>query len=465
MKHFPRLKPPIAALAAAAVFLFSSVPSSAEEPDTDYGASAYSFLETLVTSYPARTNEENNNRSQAVQDAGDWIQSQLESFGYTVGVQEYVHPNYIGTNYYVTKPGTSDQIICVGAHYDSENTDGADDNASGVGVLLELAQRFADVETPCTIQFVFFDGEENGGYVGSCQYINFVLTEQELLDKILCYINIDSVGAGDRLYAYGGVYEDDGTLTQIWPYQLAMAAAEVSGIPLYTLPEEVASHPDEDLAFRSPTRITGSDQHYFQTNGIPYVYFEASLWYDGSEDGGNDQTRLTCHYQTANPAFASTGGQIMHTEFDDLDTLNQLLPGRLQENMAHTSQIISSMLMEITEDTPKDMADLPYTPTEAMTESAQTPESSSETDESGTDESEASSESDSFEPQQSSSQSGTTATLQSNHSLILMIFGFAGAMILLLVGFIIYSTASGTRRRRRRKRFNRKKKKKKNRFE
>lgn len=463
MKHCLRLHPPIAALAAAAICLFTSVPLPAAEIDTDYGTAAYSFLETLVSSYPERTNKENN-RSQAVLDAGLWIQSQLESFGYTVGIQEYVHMNYTGTNYYVTKQGTSDQIVCVGAHYDSEQTDGADDNGSGVGVLLELAQRFAQVETPCTIQFVFFDGEENGGYVGSCQYINFVLTEQELLDKILCYINIDSVGAGDRLYAYGGVYEEDGSLSQLWPYQLAMAAAEVSGISLYTLPEEVASYPDEELSFRSPTRITGSDHHYFRTNGIPYVYFEASLWYDGSDDGGNEETRLTCHYQTANPSFASTGGQIMHTEFDDLETLSQLLPGRLQENMAHTSQIISSMLMEITENTPTDMAGLSYTPTEAMTEAIQEPEASVEPDETPAD-SYASDENSSAEEQEAASQSGTPAVLQSNHGLILIIFGFAAAMIILLVGFIIYTTASATRRRRRRKRFNRKKKKKKNRFE
>jgi len=416
-------------------------------PDTTgYGEAAYAFLETLTSTWPERLNEENN-RSQSLNDAGLWIKGELEAFGYTVESQDYTHFNYTGTNYYTTKPGTSDKIICIGAHYDCVNTTGTDDNGSGVSVLLELAQRFADIDTPCTLQFVFFDNEEYGGFVGSYNFVNYVLNEQGLLDDVLCFINLDSVGAGDRLYAYSGVYDEADNLTQIWPLQLAQAAAGISNVSLCTLPEEVASHPDAALAFRSPTRIIGSDHYYFMTQGIPYLYFEAGLWCNDDGTGGNSDTHLTCHYQTANPAFASTGGQIMHTEFDNLQTLNQLLPGRVQYNLTCVSLVVSSMLMQITEQTPLDMEGMPYTPSEYVEPTTAAPEPEV-----------------TLPPETTPSSGSSDLTLYSNHSLIIIIFSFAGAVVILLIGFVIYTSSANTRRKKRRRRLNNSKKKKKNRF-
>ncbi len=418
---------------------------SAVSASTDYGDAAYSFLEVLNANWPNRLNEEFN-RTQTLNDTGLWIKSQLESFGYTVQNHDYSHFNYTGTNYYAVKPGASDKIICVGAHYDSVNTNGADDNGSGVSVLLELAQRFASIDTPCTIQFVFFDNEEYGGFVGSYTYINYVLGTQGLLDDVLCYINLDSIGAGDRLYAYGGVYDETDTLTQIWPLQLAQAAAGISGVSLCTLPEEVASHPAPERAFRSPTRNMGSDHYYFMVQGIPYVYFEASLWCNDDGTGGNEETHLTCHYQTADPAFASTGGQIMHTEFDNLQTLNELLPGRVEYNLSSISRIVSSMLTEITEYTPQDMVGMPYEPSEYVPPTEAPPETEAPT----------------LPPTEApTAEHSTELPLSSNHSLIIIIFSFAGALVLLLIGFVIYTSSVNTRRKRRKRRSNKMKKKKK----
>lgn len=415
---------------------FSSAPEAAEPPsDEAYGSAAYSYLDTLVHTYPQRTNNENA-RSQADIDAGLWIRSQLESMGYTVSTQDYEHLAYTGTNYYVTKPGSSDRIVCIGAHYDCADTTGTDDNGSGVSILLELANRFFQTDTPCTLQFVFFDNEEQGGFVGSYNYVNYVLKEQQLLDDVLCYINLDSVGGGDRLYAYGGVYDENGRLDKIWPYNLANACADELGISLYTLPEQVEE-------FQTPTRYSGSDQHYFREEGIPYLYLEAGLWCDDDGSGGNDETRLTCHYQTADPAFASTGGQIMHTEFDSLDTLNTLLPGRIQSNLTAVSRLVSEMLLNITEQTPIHFAALPELPSVPETLPQTAPEET--------------------EPESSAH---SDSVLGGNHSLILILLCFIGALILLVVGFVIYTSSSSARIKRRKRRFQkRRRKKKKNRFE
>ena len=133
--------------------------SAASETEDLYGVEAYANLEAIYQNFPQRINDENN-RSENVTNAGLWIQSQLESYGYEVSTHDFTHFNFTGTNYFVTKPGKSDKTIIIGAHYDSMPTAGVDDNGSGVSVLLELAHRFYDMDTPCTLQFVFFDTEE-----------------------------------------------------------------------------------------------------------------------------------------------------------------------------------------------------------------------------------------------------------------------------------------------------------------
>ena len=319
----------------------TTAPDSQSE-DT-YGVDAYANLEYLYQNFPQRINDENN-RSENVTNAGLWIQSQLESYGYEVSTHDYVHFNFTGTNYFVTKPGDSEKTIVIGAHYDSMPTAGVDDNGSGVSVLLELAKRFHDVETPCTLQFVFFDTEEYANYAGSSCFVYTYLIPNNLLDNVLCCINIDSIAGGDRLYGYGGEYNEDGDLTREWVYDEANLIADDLGLDLYTLPEQVEE-------FQSPTRLLGSDSYYFAQEGIPYLYMEASLWCNDDGTGGNDETHLTCHYQTANEAFASTGGQIMHTEFDDLNLLNELLPGRIQKNLHDASAIVTGMLLDISPNT------------------------------------------------------------------------------------------------------------------
>ncbi|MCO5386747.1 M28 family peptidase [Desulfosporosinus sp.] len=88
-------------------------------------------------------------------------------------------------------PGTRPDTIIVGAHYDSAtvNAPGAVDNASGVGVLLELARVLSQEPHEETYQLVFFGAEEYG-LVGSQFY-----TSQVDLSAVRWMLNLDMIGS------------------------------------------------------------------------------------------------------------------------------------------------------------------------------------------------------------------------------------------------------------------------------
>lgn len=108
--------------------------------------------------------------------AGGWVEQRLAGMGdewyrvwrEEVPVREGSAFNVIAERRGVGMEGAADEIVVIGAHYDTEvNTPGADDNASGVAAMLELAQRFAGVDTARTLRFVAFTNEEGANSRGS----------------------------------------------------------------------------------------------------------------------------------------------------------------------------------------------------------------------------------------------------------------------------------------------------------
>jgi aminopeptidase YwaD len=124
-------------------------------------------------------------------------------------------PQKINTKYSVsTQPNTEicniigyipgkiypDSFIVIGAHYDHlgkvavQHFPGANDNASGVAMLLDLSREFArsDIKPDYSLIFISFAGEEIG-LLGSKYFTVYSPIE---LKKIKLMINLDMVGSG-----------------------------------------------------------------------------------------------------------------------------------------------------------------------------------------------------------------------------------------------------------------------------
>lgn len=95
--------------------------------------------------------------------AGEYIKSEFSSYGYNVSIQPYDAKNGTYENIFVLKKGKKnpDKILVIGAHYDTvTGTPGADDNASGIAALLELARLLFDEPLDMSLHFTAFTLEE-----------------------------------------------------------------------------------------------------------------------------------------------------------------------------------------------------------------------------------------------------------------------------------------------------------------
>lgn len=94
--------------------------------------------------------------------AQEYIVGEFETMGYEVVLREYEVEDRTVANIEVVLEGAtrSEEIVVVGAHYDTAANPGADDNASAVAALLELARWFEGKNSDRTLRFVAFVNEE-----------------------------------------------------------------------------------------------------------------------------------------------------------------------------------------------------------------------------------------------------------------------------------------------------------------
>lgn len=170
-------------------------------------------------------------------------------------------------------PGTdlADQVVIIGAHFDHLGCSacgifrGADDNASGTSVVLEVARAIckSGIKPRRTIVFASWTGEE-AGLVGS-NY--FAANPPVPLDKIVSNVELDMVGAGTP-----GTFMTTGASAYPAHYQnVASGAADLG----YKLTPDVIVGASDHLAFtrkKVPTSLiysAGEHPNYHSTRDVP----------------------------------------------------------------------------------------------------------------------------------------------------------------------------------------------------
>ena len=276
----------------------------ASTPVSEYGVLARTYLVALTDLGPRVAGTEKE--AQAAQ----YISDTFAQMGYSAELQSFSEPDGEGmvidsANVIATKTGSSAQEIIVGAHYDSADMGlGADDNATGVAVMLEAAELVKNISTPYTIRFIAF-GAEEPGLLGSYAYRDQM--SQADFENTIAMINLDSVVVGDIAY----IYSDEGSQTAIRDWALEWAFG--NGFDLQTI--QNVDLTDED-------GYGSSDYSAFREVGIPYMYFETTNWTLGNLDG----------YTQVDPQYGENG-IIRHTQYDTLQYLDTTFPGRVDKNL------------------------------------------------------------------------------------------------------------------------------------
>ena len=140
----------------------------------------------------------------AEEEAARYIADSLRSWGYQVRVQRVdVEGRTVTQNVIATRSKQADKAMLIGAHIDSKiPSPGANDNASGVAVMLELAYLLGDTDLPEPCVFVGFGAEEmvdknsDHHHYGS----RALASDEAFRAGISCMTTLDMVGVGQTLY-------------------------------------------------------------------------------------------------------------------------------------------------------------------------------------------------------------------------------------------------------------------------
>jgi len=206
-------------LPVAGAFWSASMPGETHRgnvPPPDVGpAGLEDGLRRHVEELAGRIGPRNRFMGDSLQTARQYVVAELEAAGYSPEVLPYATDEGEVANVVATLPGStaSAEIVVVGAHYDTvPTTPGADDNASGVAVLLETARALAGRSFPRTIRFVAFANEEPPYFktdeMGSRQYAKRC---REQGDNVVAMYSLESLG-----------YFDDAPGSQMYPPPFAL---------------------------------------------------------------------------------------------------------------------------------------------------------------------------------------------------------------------------------------------------
>jgi len=257
--------------------------------------------------------------------AREFIDGAFQQYGYFPLTQEFIargrDRRVHSANIIALKGGESAERLVVAAHYDSvEVGKGYLDNATGVGLLLEVAARVKDVPTPYTIVFVAFGAEEDDQL--GAEYFLRAMTDVDRKATI-GMINLDSPAGGETLTVmsrFGGA---------TWLRDDALSAADQLGVPLVTSPE--------GRGRPAGTVWMPADEVPFADADIPTAVFSAVSW----EDSPGRRMNAT-----------ADGAPIWHTPRDTVAYVDEKFPGRVRDQLRDMSRLLETLLTSNLKRTP-----------------------------------------------------------------------------------------------------------------
>jgi len=223
-------------------------------------------------------------------------------------------------NIIATLPGNDpllkDEFIVIGGHYDStanpkrDINNGADDNASGTSMVMELFEKYAESNShKRTLVFMLYGGEELG-LLGSEYYVQNPTID---LSKIQLMVNLDMVGRldGERTLYLGGIPSATNFEKEINPF------LEESNFNIVAYSTGTTQR---DNLF------SASDHWNFYKSGVPVIFFFTGIHddyhtprdeidlvnYDGLKDIADLADKVVNHFSDLNE-------RLVFTKFDDAE--------------------------------------------------------------------------------------------------------------------------------------------------
>jgi Zn-dependent M28 family amino/carboxypeptidase len=224
---------------------------------------------------------------EALQRAAMYIEDEWRTQGYAVERREFNVSEIRCANLVASRKGGTRQneILLLGAHYDSVmGSPGANDNASGVALLLEMSRIFQAIEPTLTVRFVAFANEEPPFFMTHQQgSILYAEEARRLGEDIRLMASLETVGyycdePGSQSYPplFSLFYPDRGNFIAIVSdfrsravtRQLAKAFRARSDFPLETV-----------STFRFVPGVAWSDHSSFWRQGYRAVMLTDTAFY------------------------------------------------------------------------------------------------------------------------------------------------------------------------------------------
>lgn len=340
---FSAMRHRIAALAFGVCFILP-----AHATASAFGEIASTQARHIATVFPGRMTG-----TPAEMLSADYLRQQFADMGYQSDIRTF-HSRYIytsrndsknwhnvtGSTVIAAHEGKTAQQIIIMAHLDTfapmsdEDTDhnlggltlqGMDDNAAGLGVMLELAERLKNIPTKYGIRFVATSGEEEGK-LGAENLLNRMSTAEK--KNTLLVINFDNLIVGDKLYFNSGKTTPNSVrkLTR----DRALAIARGQGI-------QAAINPGHNPNYPKGTGCC-TDGEIFDKAGIPVLYVEATNWSLGKKDG----------YQQRAKSKAFPDGTSWHNvRLDNQQYIDTALPQRIERRTRDVVKVMLPLVKEL----------------------------------------------------------------------------------------------------------------------